>query len=105
MDLVNAFKDLIAGHYRDHTVDFSTEKLSVRERMEVVAERLARKSSILFTDLFHPRESKPELVVTFLAILEMAKQGRLRIMQHVQSGIIRVFSPMPEMSPHAPSHP
>lgn len=105
MDLVNAFKDLIAGHYRDHTVDFSTEKLSVRERMEVVAERLTRKGSILFTDLFHPRESKPELVVTFLAILEMAKQGRLRIMQHVQSGIIRVFSPMPEMSPHAPSHP
>lgn len=105
MDLVNAFKEIIAGHYRDHTVDFSTEKLSVHERMEEIAGRLARKGSVLFTDLFHPKESKPELVVTFLAILEMTKQGRLRILQHVQSGIIRVFSPTPEMIPHAPAHP
>ncbi|WP_300672121.1 segregation/condensation protein A [Desulfoluna sp.] len=110
MDLVNAFKDLMASRYQEHTVDFSTEALSVSERIEEIADRLARKGSILFTDLFHPRESKPELVVTFLAILEMAKQGRLRIMQHVQSGIIRIFSPMPEWPAHeeavshAPSH-
>lgn len=96
MDLINAFKELVASRYRDHVVDFSTEKLSVRDRIKEIAQRLARKGSILFTDLFHPKESKPELVVTFLAILEMAKQGRLRIMQHVQSGIIRVFSPLPE---------
>ncbi|SCY27762.1 segregation and condensation protein A [Desulfoluna spongiiphila] len=111
MDLVNAFRELMAGRYRDHAVDFSTEKLSVRQRIEEVAQRLARKGSILFTDLFHPKESKAELVVTFLAILEMAKQGRLRIMQHVQSGIIRIFAPMPgspaheETALHAPAHP
>lgn len=93
MDLVNAFKDVLAGHYQAHTVDFSTEKLSVHDRMAEIARRLTQKSSILFTELFHPRESKPELVVTFLAILEMAKQGDLRIMQHVQSGIIRIFAP------------
>jgi len=111
MDLVNAFKELMAGRYRDHAVDFSTEKLSVRQRIEEVAERLSRKGSLLFTDLFHPRESKQELVVTFLAVLEMAKQGRLRIMQHVQSGIIRIFAPIPEApaheetAPHALPHP
>lgn len=111
MDLVNAYKELMAGRYRDHAVDFSTEKLSVRQRIEEVAAKLAQKGSVLFTDLFHPKESKAELVVTFLAILEMAKQGRLRIMQHVQSGIIRVFAPMPEppaheeTALHAPANP
>ncbi len=93
MDLMEAFKGVMASHYPDHTVDFSTEKLSVRERMAEIAKRLTEKSSILFSELFHPKESKPELVVTFLAILEMAKQDSLRIMQHVQSGIIRIFAP------------
>ena len=111
MDLVNAFKELMAGRYREHAVDFSTEKLSVRTRMDEITQRLAKKGSVLFTDLFHPKESKSELVVTFLAILEMAKQGYLKIMQHVQSGIIRIFAPMPgspaheETALHAPAHP
>ncbi|MCG8471300.1 MAG: segregation/condensation protein A [Desulfobacterales bacterium] len=100
MDLVEAFRALMASRYKEHTVDFSTEKLSVDERIERVAQKLMSKSSILFTDLFHPLESKPELVVTFLAILEMAKQGRLRIMQHVQSGIIRIFAVTSQGSHH-----
>lgn len=92
MDLVEAFRELMASRYNEHIVDYASEKLSVEERMEVVLQKLARKGSILFTDLFYPLESRPELVVTFLAILELAKLGQVRIMQHVQSGIIRLFA-------------
>lgn len=98
MDLVDAFKDLLAGRYHEHAVDFSTETLRIGDRIEEIARRLARAGSVLFSDLFAPGKSRAELVVTFLAILEMAKQGRLRIMQHVQSGIIRLFAPTPAWS-------
>ncbi len=45
-----------------------------------------------FEDLFEKEVTKSQLIVTLLAILEMAKVQVIRIMQHVDSGIIRIFN-------------
>ncbi len=45
-----------------------------------------------FEDLFEKEVTKSQLIVTLLAILEMAKVQVIRIMQHVSSGIIRIFN-------------
>jgi len=62
------------------------EPITVRERMIAVMDRLDREEAIAFTDLLRDRGDAPELtrgivVATFLAILELARLGVLRLYQ------------------------
>jgi segregation and condensation protein A len=47
---------------------------------------------VTFEEIFEEQATKSQIIVTFLAILEMAKAQVIRIMQHVSSGIIRIFN-------------
>lgn len=57
------------------------ERLSVRQRMMIILERLNQSSRVLFSTLFTLVENKAGVVVTFLAILELSKEGIIEIVQ------------------------
>ncbi|RTE87816.1 segregation/condensation protein A [Lysobacter sp. N42] len=57
------------------------EALSTRERMSAVLERLADNENVDFITLFKVEEGKPGVVVTFLAILELNKEGLIKLVQ------------------------
>jgi segregation and condensation protein A len=67
--------ELFTGH------SIKREALSVRQRMTDVLTRLADGSFHRFESLFEPREGKLGVVVTFLSILELAKEQLLDIVQ------------------------
>ena len=46
---------------------------------------------ITFEELFSTDTNKSEIIVTFLAVLEMVKLVLVRVVQYVQTGIIRIF--------------
>lgn len=58
------------------------EPLSVRERMSSVLERLKGGEGLIFNRLFLTQEGRHGVVVTFLAILELSKEGLIEIIQH-----------------------
>ncbi|WP_341326144.1 ScpA family protein [Methylotuvimicrobium sp. KM2] len=58
------------------------EPLSVRERMSSVLERLKGGEGVIFNRLFLTQEGRHGVVVTFLAILELSKEGLIEIIQH-----------------------
>jgi segregation and condensation protein A len=64
------------------------EKVSVDEKMQSVRERMRGLSSISFRSLLEAQTSKVEVVVTFLAILELMKMGVLSVRQQQQFGEI-----------------
>ena len=64
---------------RHHKV--TREQLSVREHMSRILRRLQESKFIAFADLFNPREGVAELVVTFLAILELARETLIEVSQ------------------------
>ena len=68
----------------------SRAELSVREHMSIILRRLNRTDALVeFSDLFNIEEDGlPKLVVCFLAILELAREGLLRITQQA------AFSPI-----------
>ena len=68
------------------------EALSVRAYMSQVLRDLRGRKQIEFYDLFSPAATVAEVVVTFLAILELAKELLLEISQTKESGIIYVRS-------------
>jgi segregation and condensation protein A len=67
--------ELFTGH------SIKREALSVRQRMSDVLTRLGDGSFHRFESLFEPREGKLGVVVTFLSILELAKEQLLDIVQ------------------------
>ena len=66
------------------------EPLSVRERMASILEKLNRPDSIAFSALFTRTEGKGGVVISFLAILELSKDGLLEIIQSETLGEIRI---------------
>ena len=91
-ELLLALKDVmrraeLSGH---HTV--ARQGLSVRQRMSDVLALLADDAFHEFTTLFRPEEGRPGVVVSFLAILELAKEQLLEIVQNAPLAPIHVRS-------------
>src|SRR5438552_10850808 len=62
-----------------HTI--TREQLSVREHMSIVLRRLQGRRFVEFEDLFDVTRGTPVLVVTFIALLELAREHLLEITQ------------------------
>lgn len=89
-ELLIALRDVLkrAEMFSSHQVKF--EALSVRERMGKVLERISAQSFTDFAKLFDPEEGRSGVVVTFLAIMELAKESLLEIIQSDCYGPIHV---------------
>ena len=59
----------------------SREQLSVREHMTLVLRRLQGRRFVEFHELFEIERGVPVLVVTFVALLELARERLLEITQ------------------------
>ena len=80
-DLRQAWHEILlrAKLNQHHTI--SREQLSVREHMSIVLRRLQGRRFVEFEDLFDSTRGMPVLVVTFIAMLELAKEGLLEVTQ------------------------
>jgi segregation and condensation protein A len=81
VDLQEAWRDIMkrARLVQHHKI--SREELSVREHMSIVLKRLQGQRFVGFEDLFDPSQGTPVLVVTFIALLELAKETLIEITQ------------------------
>jgi segregation and condensation protein A len=59
----------------------SRAELSVREHMSIVLKQLQGRKFVEFEHLFDPARGTPVLVVTFIALLELAKETLIEITQ------------------------
>ena len=80
-DLRQAWRDILrrARLVQHHRI--SREALSVREHMGLLLRRLQGKRFVEFAELFDTRQGVPLLVVTFIAMLELAKETLIEITQ------------------------
>jgi segregation and condensation protein A len=62
----------------------------VREKMTHLLDILRAHSSILFESLFAAAGSRMEIIVTFLAMLELVKVRAIRIVQEEMAGPIKI---------------
>ena len=80
-DLQDAWRDILkrAKLVQHHKI--TREELSVREHMSIVLKRLQGRRFVEFEDLFDPAKGQTVLVVTFIALLELAKETLIEITQ------------------------
>jgi segregation and condensation protein A len=90
-ELIDAFRKILDNIADKSTVDLTADRMSVTEKISEIVDILEQKGSITFAELFSPDSDKADIIVTFLAVLEMVKLLLVRVVQHVQTGIIRLF--------------
>src|SRR5919108_2393391 len=80
-EMLMAFRDVVqrAEMFAHHHVQ--RERLSVRVRMSDILSSLERSSFVEFANLFRPEESRMGVTVTFVAILELVREGLIDIVQ------------------------
>jgi segregation and condensation protein A len=89
--LIDAFQEIVKRVSPRYFWDLTPDAISVKSRISEIADILEDRGSVTFRELFEKEVTRTDIIVTFLAILEMAKLQVIRIMQHVESGIIRIF--------------
>ena len=90
-ELIDAFQKMLENLPGDHKVNLSEDRFSIKDKISELVDILEDKGTTTFEELFSSDTGKREMIITFLAILEMAKLCLIRISQHVQTGIIRLF--------------
>lgn len=89
-DLRDAWIILMARVYANRRHNITREELSVREHMSRILRQLGDSEFVDFNDLFNPSAGVAELVVTFLALLELIKENHVEVTQPRAFGIIYV---------------
>lgn len=89
-DLLHAFRDVMlrAELFSSHQIQ--REPLSVRERMSGILARLQQGERVAFVSLFDPGEGRLGVVVSFIAILELAREQLLAVHQEASFGEIHL---------------
>ncbi|MBU4010661.1 MAG: segregation/condensation protein A, partial [Proteobacteria bacterium] len=90
-ELMDAFQRLLDKIPAFKELDVSPAGASVKDKINELLDILEKEGSVTFDQLFDKNSTKSEFVITFLAILEMVRLAIISIVQHVQSGIIRLF--------------
>ena len=79
-ELITAFKKVL-DKAQVRYIEVRPEEISLEARIESVKGRIAEAGSLAFTDLFEEGAGRMDLVVTFLALLEILKSGFATVRQ------------------------
>ena len=90
-DLMLALSEVMARAKTFEHHQITAEVLSTRERMSQILQQLSKaKSAIVFNELFKASEGRSGVVVSFIAILELIKEGLITCLQVNEESLIYV---------------
>lgn len=94
-EMLIAFKEVVVRSEMFAHHHIAREALSVRARMTEILATLSQSSFVEFVRLFRPEEGRAGVTVTFIAILELVREGHIDIVQaapyaplHVRAGSV-----------------
>jgi segregation and condensation protein A len=79
--LLDAFQAVLERTHntREHQIDF--ERFTLSEKISELSDRLRQVGRLVFHEMFEDRASRAELIITFLALLEMTRLRLTRLRQ------------------------
>jgi segregation and condensation protein A len=99
--LLSAFKQVLERARERPPVLLPPEEVSIESRIEQLLERLSETEACGFEDLFESDATRGDMIVTFLAMLEMIRLKLIRVFQQGGMGAIRVYKrARPTDAPH-----
>ena len=91
-DLIGAFKKIL-DTAPPEAVRITREALTVKDKISHIIEMLENNDTVRFEDLFNEDRSRIQIVVTFVALLELIRLGLVRAYQENDFGNIWLINP------------
>ncbi len=99
--LLSAFRLVLQRARERPPMALPPEQMSIEARIDQLLERLSVTEACGFTDLFEDAASRADMIVTFLALLEMIRLKLIRVFQGGELGAIRIYKRVrPQDAPH-----
>jgi segregation and condensation protein A len=99
--LLAAFRLVLERARERPPVPLPPEQVSIEARIEQLLERLSETEACGFEDLFQDAATRGDMIVTFLALLEMIRLKLVRVFQSGHAGAIRIYKrARPKDAPH-----
>ena len=89
-DLLKAFAEIMESQKAVDETEIIFDEILVSDRIEYIKNLLHARDVIHFNELFPAKPSRMEVVVSFMAILELAKTKIVKLLQHAIFGTIRI---------------
>ena len=89
-ELLTALKQVLDRLPKDVVHEVMLDRITVREKMTLLLDHLRAQGKTLFESLFAEVKTRMEVVVTFLAMLELVKVRAIRIFQEEATGPIQI---------------
>lgn len=91
-DLVKAFQRILdRAREKEGFREIYEERYTVNDKIQYILARLEQEETILFTALFNDVCSRPEIVVTFLALLELVRLKQIKARQSDAFSEIEIY--------------
>ncbi|KAF0248767.1 MAG: hypothetical protein FD167_1830 [bacterium] len=80
-DLVSMFKKLLERRKEEIQVEIINDKITLAQKIKEIKELLNIKEQIIVNTLFNKAKSRTEIVIIFLAVLELVKESIIGLVQ------------------------
>jgi len=94
--LIEAFKKVIAELPEETAHEVFAERVSISDKISLILEALDTENNVSFYDLLKGARSRQDVIVTFLAILELIKLKMIKAHQAQACGPIWVYKAVDE---------
>ena len=80
-DLLNVFQKILARHKEEISLEIEREEMSLAEMLDKLKRHLKEQKTFNVTEFFTQTRSKRELVLAFMAILEIVRTEAIKLLQ------------------------
>jgi len=89
-DLITALR-VVLDRAEERPMEIEVDEVSIEEKMDYLRERIQPGQRVPFADLFENGTDALEIIVTFLALLELLRKGILKFRQTKSFGTIHIY--------------
>jgi segregation and condensation protein A len=105
-DLLEALQRVMARKPERVVYAVETEGWDIEDKMSLIARTAAELGELKFSDLMREARARMEIIVSFMALLELIKLGKVLVVQDASfSDILILPRPMERLDSHAPAEP
>ena len=95
-DLLGALQRVMARKPERQVYAVETEGYDIEEKMSLLARTVAEEGRLLFSDIMRNARARMEIIVTFMALLELIKLGTVSCVQESNFADILILPRLPE---------
>jgi chromatin segregation and condensation protein Rec8/ScpA/Scc1 (kleisin family) len=101
-EIMRAFREIMSEFESQTVSEIIPEQFTIEEKIEIILSKVEDNRQVTFKELFEGSTSKLEIVVTFIAVLELIKRTFIKCKQEGSFNEIWIYRADPEETEEAP---